>query len=103
MHVTIKADHKTTINTTLFDRAFDISVINKFPTSNENYKTAWCHVHYGKIQEHLTLFVVNEYISLICHALNNKHTDLATASLKVVSRKRRRKCTLKSYDRFTNS
>ena len=35
-----QADHKTTINTTLFDRAFDISVINKFPTSNENYKTA---------------------------------------------------------------
>ena len=27
----------------------------------------------------------------------------ATVSLKVVSRKRRRKCTLKSYDRFTNS
>jgi hypothetical protein len=26
-----------------------------------------------------------------------------TVSLKVVSRKRRRKCTLKSYDRFTNS
>jgi hypothetical protein len=37
MHVTINL---TTINTTLFDRAFDISVINKFPTSNENYKTA---------------------------------------------------------------
>ena len=30
--------------------------------------------------------------------------DQATVSLKVVSRKRRRKCTLKlSYDRFTNS
>ena len=29
--------------------------------------------------------------------------NLATVSLKVVSRKRRRKCTLKSYDRFTNS
>jgi hypothetical protein len=28
---------------------------------------------------------------------------LAIVSLKVVSRKRRRKCTLKSYDRFTNS
>ena len=27
----------------------------------------------------------------------------ATVSLKVVSRKRRGKCTLKSYDRFTNS
>ena len=27
----------------------------------------------------------------------------AIVSLKVVSRKRRRKCTLKSYDRFTNS
>jgi hypothetical protein len=27
----------------------------------------------------------------------------ATVSLKVVSRKRRRKCTLKSYDRLTNS
>ena len=29
--------------------------------------------------------------------------NLATVSLKVVSRKRRRKCTLKSYGRFTNS
>jgi hypothetical protein len=29
--------------------------------------------------------------------------NLETASPKVVSRKRRRKCTLKSYDRFTNS
>ena len=28
---------------------------------------------------------------------------LATVSLKAVSRKRRRKCTLKSYDHFTNS
>jgi len=28
---------------------------------------------------------------------------LATVSLKVASRKRKRKCTLKSYDRFTNS
>ena len=28
--------------------------------------------------------------------------ELAIVSLKVVSRKRRRKCTLKSYDRFTN-
>jgi hypothetical protein len=27
--------------------------------------------------------------------------ELATVLLKVVSRKRRRKCTLKSYDRFT--
>ena len=33
------------------------------------------------------------------HELNNQ----ASISLKVVSRKRRRKCTLKSYDRFTNS
>ena len=31
------------------------------------------------------------------------HIILATVLLKVVSRKRRRKCTLKSYDRFTNS
>ena len=33
----------------------------------------------------------------------SKINVLATVSLKVVSRKRRRKCTLKSYDRFTNS
>jgi hypothetical protein len=52
-----QADHKTTINTTLFDKAFDISVINKFPTSNENYKTALCHVHYDKF---------NHYINVIC-------------------------------------
>ena len=48
-----QADHKTTINTTLFDRAFDISVINKFPTSNENYKTALCHVHYDKFNHYI--------------------------------------------------
>ena len=48
-----QADHKTTINTTLFDRAFDISVINKFPTSNENYKTALCHVHYNKFNQYI--------------------------------------------------
>ena len=35
--------------------------------------------------------------------LRNRLLDQATVSLKVVSRKRRRKCTLKSYDRFTNS
>ena len=50
MHVTINL---TTINTTLFDRAFDISVINKFPTSNENYKTALCHVHYNKFNHYI--------------------------------------------------
>jgi hypothetical protein len=37
--------------------------------------------------------------------LTGSPTELATVSLKVASRKRRsrRKCTLKSYDRFTNS
>ena len=30
------------------------------------------------------------------------HKSLATVSLNIVSRKRRRQCTLKSYDRFTN-
>ena len=34
---------------------------------------------------------------------NTVSTDQAIVSLKVVSRKRRRKCTLKSYDRFTNN
>ena len=33
------------------------------------------------------------------HELNNQ----ASVSLKVVSHKGRRKCTVKSYDRFTNS
>ena len=32
---------------------FDISVINKFPTSNENYKTALCHVHYDKFNHYI--------------------------------------------------
>jgi hypothetical protein len=31
------------------------------------------------------------------------YKNLAIVSLKVASRKRRRKCTLKIYDRFTNS
>jgi hypothetical protein len=41
------------------------------------------------------------YEENVVSSLSNE--NLATVSLKVISRKRRRKCTLKSYDRFTNS
>jgi hypothetical protein len=48
--------------------------------------------------------VEDEYHFLFhCNKLANDRNLLATVSLKVVSRKRRRKRTLKSYDRFTNS
>jgi hypothetical protein len=39
------------------------------------------------------------YMCMHVHELNNQ----ASVSLKVVSHKGRRKCTVKSYDRFTNS
>ena len=44
-----------------------------------------------------------EKITQLVDNIPLNHQDLAIVSLKVVSRKRRRKCTLKSYDRFTNS
>ena len=51
----------------------------------------------------LTVFIYRFYDDF--HDLQRKQFGiiLATVPLKVVSRKRRRKCTLKSYDRFTNS
>ena len=52
------------------------------------------HVSIPKRRIFLPLFLFCAYDSSVLQAI---------VSLKVASRKRRRKCTLKSYDRFTNS
>ena len=53
------------------------------------------------LNSHITLFVSD--FEVLPSDTVDKFVDQATVSLKIVSRKRRRKCTLKSYDRFTNS
>ena len=53
------------------------------------------------LNSHITLFVSD--FEVLPSDTVDKFVDQATVSLKIVSRKRRRKCTLKSYNRFTNS
>ena len=49
-----------------------------------------------------TIFQLYRVGHAVYNGGGNRSTQ-ATVSLKVVRRKRRRKCTLKSYDRFTNT
>ena len=67
------------------------------------------------LESHVILYVfwLVKKVEVICQCTESKnrlrsqgvacHCHQAIVSLKVVSRKRRRNCTLKSYDRFTNS
>ena len=57
-----------------------------------------------KLKLYQTSVLENTIISVLSGLKNINHfVNQATVSLKVVSRKRRLKCTLKRYDRFTNS
>jgi len=49
------------------------------------------------------IIVSRKRLSTLAFSIRKECRNQATVSLKVVGRKRRRKCTLESYDRFTNS
>ena len=48
--------------------------------------------------------IITVHLNILLKVIPRSHSNVqVTVSLKVVSHKRRRKCTLESYDRFTNS